>query len=167
MKSKQLTGLAALFAALLLLLPFTASAQSIVTGGLGGTVTDSSGAVIAGASVTLKNADTGAILTTTTTTSGTFQFTLLKPGNYTVTVSHEGFKQVSQPTAVLLGQIAVANVQLEVGATTETVTVTEQGALLQTEDANISSNFDTQQIQNIPNPATILPTSRRLLRASP
>ena len=152
MKLKQLTGLAALFAALLLLLPFTAQAQSIVTGGLGGTVTDSSGAVIAGANVTLKNADTGAVLTTTTTTNGTYQFTLLKPGNYAVTVSHEGFKQVSQPTQVLLGQIAVANVQLQVGATTETVTVTEQGALLQTEDANISSNFDTQQIQNIPNP---------------
>ncbi len=60
MKLKQLTGLAALFAALLLLLPFcSAMAQSIVTGGLGGTVTDSSGAVIAGATVTLKNADTG------------------------------------------------------------------------------------------------------------
>jgi hypothetical protein len=43
MKLKQLTGLAALFAAFLLLLPFTAKAQSIVTGGLGGTVTDSSG----------------------------------------------------------------------------------------------------------------------------
>ncbi|MGC1167936.1 MAG: carboxypeptidase regulatory-like domain-containing protein, partial [Candidatus Acidiferrales bacterium] len=152
MKSKQLTGLAALFAALLLLLPFTAAAQSIVTGGLGGTVTDASGAVIAGATVTLKNADTGTVLTATTTTNGTYQFTLLKPGNYNVTVSHEGFKQVSQPTQVLLGQIAVANVQLQVGATTETVTVTEQGALLQTEDANISSNFDTQQIQNIPNP---------------
>jgi hypothetical protein len=108
--------------------------------------------VIAGATVTLKNANTGIVPTTTTSTSGTYQFTLLKPGNYGVTVSHEGFKQVSQPTEVLLGQLAVANVQLQVGATTETVTVTEQGALLQTEDANISSNFDTQQIQNIPNP---------------
>ena len=152
MKLKQLTGLAALFAAFLLLLPFTAMAQSIVTGGLGGTVTDSSGAVIAGATVTLKNADTGIVLTTTTSASGTYQFTLLKPGTYGVTVSHEGFKQVSQPAEVLLGQLAVANVQLQVGATAETVTVTEQGALLQTEDANISSNFDTQQIQNIPNP---------------
>jgi hypothetical protein len=152
MKSKQLMGLAALLAALLLLLPFTAMGQSIVTGGLGGTVTDSSGAVIASATVTLKNADTGTVLTTTTSSSGTYQFTLLKPGNYVVSVSHQGFKQVAQPVQVLLGQIAVANVTLEVGATTETVTVTEQGALLQTEDANISSNFDTQQIQNIPNP---------------
>ena len=42
--------------------------------------------------------------------------------------------------------------KLEVGATSDTVTVTEQGSLLQTEDANISSNFDTHQIQNIPNP---------------
>ena len=53
---------------------------------------------------------------------------------------------------MLLGQITLANVKMEVGATSDTVTVTEQGALLQTEDANISSNFDTHQIQNIPNP---------------
>ncbi|MFZ1973591.1 MAG: carboxypeptidase regulatory-like domain-containing protein [Candidatus Acidiferrales bacterium] len=156
MKSKELTGLAALFAALLLLLPFTAGAQSIVTGGLGGTVTDASGAVIAGATVTLKNADTGATLTATTTAAGTYQFTLLKPGNYTVSISHEGFKQVSQPVEVLLGQMAVANLQLQVGATTETVTVTEQGALLQTENANIATTFETRQVENLPNPGNDL-----------
>ena len=104
MKLKQLTGLAVLFAALLLALPFTAGAQSIVTGGLGGAVTDASGAVIAGASVTLKNADTGSVLTAQPRRTGTYEFTLLKPGKYNVTVSNEGFKQGSQPAQVLLGQ---------------------------------------------------------------
>jgi hypothetical protein len=152
MRSKQLFGLAAVLAALLLFLPRTAGAQSIVTGAVGGIVTDSSGAVIAGAEVTLKASDTGSVLSSTTTTSGSFQFTLLKPGIYTLGVSHPGFKQLEQRTEVLLGQITQANVKLEVGATSDTVTVTEQGSLLQTEDANISSNFDTHQIQNIPNP---------------
>ena len=152
MRTKQLFGLAALLAALLLFLPRTAGAQSIVTGAVGGIVTDSSGAVIAGAEVTLKASDTGSVLSSTTTTSGSFQFTLLKPGIYTLGVSHPGFKQLEQRTEVLLGQITQANVKLEVGATSDTVTVTEQGSLLQTEDANISSNFDTHQIQNIPNP---------------
>ena len=68
---------------------------------------------------------------------------------------------------VLLGQTALANVKLEVGATTETVTVTEQGALLQTEDANISSNFDTTRFKILRTPAATLPTSPSPLRASP
>src|SRR5277367_2936204 len=152
MRLKQSFGLAALLAVLMLLLPGQIGAQSIVTGAVGGTVTDSSGAVIAGATVTLKSNDTGAVLSASTSTTGGYQFTLLKPGNYTLAVSHSGFKQLTQSTEVLLGQITLANLKLEVGATSDTVTVTEQGALLQTEDANISSNFDTNQIQNIPNP---------------
>ena len=53
---------------------------------------------------------------------------------------------------MLLGQIATGNLKLELGSGAVTVEVTGQGALLQTEDANISSNFDTNQIQNVPNP---------------
>ncbi|MGA7191416.1 MAG: carboxypeptidase regulatory-like domain-containing protein [Candidatus Acidiferrales bacterium] len=138
--------------ALLLSLPALVSAQSVVTGGLTGIVTDSTGSVIVGATVNLKNQATSEVLTATTGSTGAYQFTLLKPGVYVVSVSQSGFKQVSETVEVLLGQTAVASVKLEVGATTETVTVTEQGALLQTEDANISSNFDTNQIQNVPNP---------------
>src|SRR5271154_4536689 len=152
MRLKQWFGLAALLAVLMLLLPGQIGAQSIVTGAVGGTVTDSSGAVIAGATVTLKSNDTGAVLSSVTASAGTYQFTLLKPGAYTLTVTHPGFRQLTQSTQALLGQITLANVKMEVGATSDTVTVTEQGALLQTEDANISSNFDTNQIQNIPNP---------------
>jgi hypothetical protein len=139
-------------ALLLLLLPTLVSAQSVVTGGLTGIITDPSGSVIAGAVVNLKNQSTSEILSATTGSTGAYQFTLLKPGIYLVSVSLTGFKQVTETVEVLLGQTALANVKLEVGATSETITVTEQGALLQTEDANISSNFDTNQIQNIPNP---------------
>jgi hypothetical protein len=153
MKLKHYSRIAALLAVItLLLVPGMARAQSIVTGAVGGTVVDASGAIIAGATVNLTANDTGAVLSSTTGTTGTYQFTLLKPGTYALTVSRQGFKQVSQTVNVLLGQTVLANVSLEVGAATETVTVTEQGALLQTEDANITSNFDTNQIQNIPNP---------------
>src|SRR5271163_1297773 len=138
--------------ALLLLLPTLASAQSVVTGGLTGIVTDPSGSLIAGAVVNLKNQSTSEVLSATTGTTGAYQFTLLKPGTYVLSVSQTGFKQVKETVEVLLGQTALASVKLEVGTTSETITVTEQGALLQTEDANISSNFDTNQIQNIPNP---------------
>src|SRR3984957_11863890 len=151
-RSDKYFRLAVSLIALLLLLPTLVSAQSVITGGLTGIVSDPSGSVIAGAAVTLKNQATGEILSATTGPTGTYQFTLLKPGMYVVSVSLTGFKQVSETVEVLLGQTALANVKLEVGATSETITVTEQGALLQTEDANISSNFDTNQIQNIPNP---------------
>ena len=140
------------FIASLLLLPTLVSAQSVITGGVTGIVTDPSGSVIAGAVVNLKNQSTSEIQSATTGTTGAYQFTLLKPGIYVVSVSQTGFKQVTETVEVLLGQTALASVKLEVGATSETITVTEQGALLQTEDANISSNFDTNQIQNIPNP---------------
>jgi hypothetical protein len=144
--------LAVSFVALLFLLPTLVSAQSVVTGGLTGIVTDPSGSVIVGATVNLKNQSTSEVLSATTGATGAYQFTLLKPGIYIVSVSQTGFKQASETVEVLLGQTAVASVKLDVGASTETVTVTEQGALLQTEDANISSNFDTNQIQNVPNP---------------
>jgi hypothetical protein len=144
--------LVVMFAAFVLLLPSVVGAQSVVTGAVGGVVTDASGAVVAGASVTLKNAAAGTTLAGSSSASGTYQFTLLQPGAYILTVSHPGFKQTVQQVDVLLGQTALANIKLEVGTTNDTITVTEQGAMLQTEDANISSNFDTQAIQNIPNP---------------
>ncbi len=143
--------LVAMFAALLLL-PSVSMAQSIVTGGVGGVVTDPSGSVIVGATVNLKNNDTGESQTTTTGSSGTYQFTLLKPGTYVLSGSQSGFKQVTESVNVLLGQTATANLKLELGSGSITVEVTGQAALLQTEDANIASNFDTTQIQNIPNP---------------
>jgi hypothetical protein len=143
--------LVAVFAALLLL-PGVSMAQSIVTGAVGGVVTDPSGSVIVGASVTLKTNETGAIQTTNTGSSGTYQFTLLKPGTYVVSATQSGFKQVTESVDVLLGQTSTANLKLELGSGSVTVEVTGQGAMLQTEDANISSNFDTNSIQNIPNP---------------
>jgi Carboxypeptidase regulatory-like domain len=143
--------LVAVFAALLFL-PSISMAQSIVTGAVSGTVTDPSGAVIVGANLTLKNPATGESLTATSGGTGGFQFTLLQPGTYTLAVTQSGFKQASESVEVHLGQISTVNLKMEVGSGSVTVEVTGQGALLQTEDANISTNFDTRQIENVPNP---------------
>ena len=152
MKLLKSISVAVLLAAFALLLPGFASAQSVVTGGVSGTVTDPSGAVIVGSIVTLKNVATGESQAATTGSGGLYQFSLLKPGQYTVTAVRQGFETTAQTVSVLLGQIATANVKLALGSGSTTVEVTGQGALLQTEDANISSNFDTRMIQNIPNP---------------
>jgi hypothetical protein len=143
--------LVAFFAALLLL-PGIAMAQSEVTGGINGTVTDPSGAVIAGGSVTLTSTGTGTALTTESGATGGYSFGLVKPGAYTLTVSKSGFKQTSQAVNVELGQTLMYNVKLELGSGSITVEVTGQGAMLQTENANISTSIETAAIENLPNP---------------
>src|SRR6202021_2131737 len=102
--------------ALLLCLPALASAQSVVTGGLTGVVTDPTGSVIAGATVSLQNQATTEVQSTTTGATGIYQFTLLKPGIYVVSVSQPGFKQATATVEVLLGHTALPNGKREVGA---------------------------------------------------
>jgi hypothetical protein len=152
MRLNKHSRLAAVFAALLLLAPAVFSAQSVVTGALTGTVSDPSGAVIVGASVTLTSKDTGAALTAATNASGGYTFGLVKPGSYELTVSQTGFKDSSMPVEVALGETATANVKLQVGSGSVTVEVTGQGAMLQTENANISTSIETAEIENLPNP---------------
>lgn len=142
----------ALLTVLAMIIPGLASAQSVVTGGVTGAVTDPSSGVIVGATVTLKSADTGETQVAVTNSSGIYSFPLLKPGHYDLTVSRDGFTTARLGVDVILGQVVAANVKLEAGSVSTTVEVTSQGPLLQTEDANITSNFETQQIQNVPNP---------------
>ena len=73
-------------------------AQSLVSGDLTGTVTDPSGAVVPGATVTLKNDATGATRTTTTNSSGSYRFSLLQPGSYTIG-GCQGFSKSQAPPA--------------------------------------------------------------------
>jgi len=137
-----------------LLLTGSASwAQTIVTGGLSGTVTDPSGAAIASATLTLKSSATGESFSTTSSASGEYQFSLLKPGEYTLTISKDAFNTSTRKINVQLGQNAMVNIRLEVGTSSTIVEVTgEQTPLLQTENANISTTIDTRTVENIPNP---------------
>ena len=129
-----------------------ASAQSIVTGGVSGTVSDSSGGVVVGAQLTLKNTSTGETFTAASSGSGDYTFALLKPGSYTLSVAKDGFQMLTRNVTVQLGTTVNANVTLTIGSSTTTVEVSGELAQLQTENANISTNFETRQIQEIPNP---------------
>lgn len=141
-----------LLIALLVVLPGSLLAQSVVSGDITGTVTDQSGAVVSGATVTLKGADTGVNLSDTTSQSGSYRFPLLKPGKYTVGVAHTGFKGFSQTVTVAVGQATTVNIKLEVGSQSEVVEVTGEGAVLQTENSEITTNFSATQLGNAPNP---------------
>src|SRR5580704_294546 len=128
------------------------SAQTIVTGGFSGTITDPTGATVPGATLSLVSRATGSTASTVSGANGEYTFSLLKPDEYTLTVTKDGFKTYTRTVPVLLGQNLAVNIALELGAGTTTVEVSEAPALLQTENANISTTFDTRTVQNIPNP---------------
>ncbi|MGC1905779.1 MAG: carboxypeptidase regulatory-like domain-containing protein [Candidatus Acidiferrum sp.] len=131
---------------------FGASAQTIVTGGLSGTVTDPTGAAVPKAKLILESAATGDVVSSVATGGGEYHFSLLKPGDYVLTVRRDGFKTHKQSVTVLLGQNLTVDVSLELGVSTTTIEVTEQPPMLQTENANITTTFDTRTVRNIPNP---------------
>jgi hypothetical protein len=151
MKLKKLiTGMLALLVIALLIAP-SLMAQSLVSGDVTGTVTDPSGAVVPNASVTLKNSANGASRTTTTTSSGAYRFSLLPPGNYTVSATAQGFSKAEETTSVNVGQASVANVKLAVGSSSQTVEVTSAAPLVQADNADLSTNFDQNLVANAPN----------------
>src|SRR5580693_2646100 len=142
MRSKKFFKYLCLFPLMVLVICGTAYAQTIVTGGLSGTVNDPSGASVAAAALTLTNNATADTYSTVTSAVGGYVFSLLKPGDYTLVVKKDGFKTVSHKVTVLLGQSATVNIAMELGDTTTTVEVTGEGdLLLQTENANIATTF--------------------------
>lgn len=130
----------------------SAGAQSTLSGYIAGTITDPTGAVISDAAVNLKNDATGATRNTTTAADGTYRFPLLPPGPYTVTVTANGFQKSQSHVTVTVGSPTNASLQLKLGSNTQTVQVSSQAPLLQTQNANISTTFSTRQIENMPNP---------------
>jgi hypothetical protein len=145
------TKVVAWFSVLLLAATVT-RAQSIVTGAISGTVSDPSGAVLPDVAVTLTNTATGDTENAKTNANGVYQFPLLRPGNYSVSVQETGFRASITRVTVALGETTTADVKLELGDTTQSVEVNAGGLAVQTEDGNISSNFDTRQVENVPNP---------------
>jgi len=121
------------------------------TGTITGTVADPSGSVISGATVTIRQVDTNAVRTLTSSEAGTYKATLLPPGNYSVKAERAGFKSFTQSGLVLtINQTLMVDVKLEVGATTESVEVTTAPPVIQTEESSIGQLIDAQAIQNTP-----------------
>src|SRR5687767_13468905 len=139
-----------LLGAVVVLAGRSAQAQ-VLYGGLIGDVADPSRAVLPGATVTVTNRDTGLQRETTTDGSGAYSFRDLQPGTYELKVTLNGFKSYARAgLTVTLNAIARADVQLEVGGQTETVTVTADKPLLQTERADVSTQLDSVQVTNLP-----------------
>jgi hypothetical protein len=131
-------------------------AQTSTTGDIAGVVTDPTAAVVPGVSVTLKNVDTGSSASTTTNSQGSYNFSLLQPGNYSVSAEVAGFQGITRKVTVALGSSVAANLQLSLSSQHEIVEVTDEVTGVQTEDANLETNFNAQQISVLPNPGNDL-----------
>src|SRR6202167_3712705 len=139
--------------ALLLFSPKPATAQSLISGDLAGTITDSSGAAIVGATITATNTGTGAVKTVTTGAAGDYRIGLLQPGNYTVSVSAPNFQTTQSSAAVAGRETAEVNISLILAKGTTPVQVLGSTVpLLQPENSDISTTITEEQVQNLPNP---------------
>ncbi|HET9742604.1 MAG TPA: TonB-dependent receptor [Terriglobales bacterium] len=123
---------------------------TIATGTIQGTVTDASGAVVPGATVTVKNINTGQTIVRTTTSSGVYNSGPLTPGNYTVSVTSKGFSEADLPTVVTIGNITSGNVKLGVAASNQEVTVEANGVTINADQATVQGVITSEQIENLP-----------------
>ena len=117
-----------------------------------GVVTDSQGAVIPGATVVLTDKETNRAITGQTNDGGVYNFNALPPHHFSMSVEKGGFKKkVLDDVAIMSEQANAVNVQLEVGQSSETVTVSAETApLIDTQTAQIGGTINPQQIQTLP-----------------
>ncbi len=121
------------------------------TGGIAGTVTDASGAVISDAKVIVTDVDRGTTVTMKTNAQGEYIASPLKIGRYTVTVEKQGFQRiVLGPVTVNVQEQPAVNAKLRVGSISETMTVTTQGPQLQTETSELGQVEDSHTIETLP-----------------
>ena len=131
--------------------PTTAYAQA-VSGEIAGTITDSSGAVIAGAQITAANVVTGVVTTVTSNSSGLYNFSELPAGTYDLTVTSTGFtRSVLKGVLVELNHTQSANIELKpAGTATNVEVVAMAGVTVDTESSQLQTSFDTKELSELP-----------------
>ena len=140
----------------LLALCIALSSAKVVYGqanaGLTGTVTDATGAIVSGATVTITNQGTGQQNHTTSSSAGTYAVTGLTPGVYSVTVEATGFKkEVQNAVNVEVSTTSTINIALAAGATSETVQVTADPIALNTTQPQLGSTVEPAVVAALPN----------------
>src|SRR5947208_5572963 len=130
----------------ILMLPVSGHAQEST---VSGTVTDPSGAVIPGVTVTATHTESGNKFEAVTDERGGYRL-LVRVGNFRVTAELPGFGTVNRNIEVLVGQTVVVNIEMMPSTIAETVNVTGEGPLVDTETSKVSSNIDPRQMQELP-----------------
>jgi hypothetical protein len=147
---KQIS-IAGAFVLLFSLAMSTIAAAQTITGTMSGTVMDSSGAVLPGAAVTLVNLHTGDVRKLNTNTEGRFVFSAVQPDAYTVRVEAPGFEKLERTNVVLSANenLALGRMELKTGKASETITVIEGGAKVETESSDLTARLTSDQINLI------------------
>ena len=148
------TRIGAPLAILLIALAFTQSAGAqVLYGSIVGNVKDNSDAAVSGATVKLVHKETNQAREVATNSDGSFNFSTVQTGTYEITVSKQGFKTYTRAGIdVTLNNITRSEIKLEVGSLSETVSVTADSALLQTDRAEVRSELTSQTLLNTPIP---------------
>ena len=133
---------------------FTAmmTAHAQFRAGVQGTISDSNGALVPEAKVTLKDTETGRVQETTSSEEGFYRILGLGPGKYSLTIEKEGYKKsVSENVTVAAENIQGVDVILEIGTIVEVVTITDEAAQqLETENANVTKGITTAEVKRLP-----------------
>jgi hypothetical protein len=129
----------------------TTSLHAQATASIVGTVHDSSGALVVGARITVRNVDTGFTRSDVTDTDGLYEISSVPIGHYTLSATQKNFKQTEVPAFVLeVGQQARIDLSLVPGATTETVNVTGLAPQIQTDTSSVGQVVAVQQVSGLP-----------------
>ncbi len=122
-----------------------------VTATLVGQVSDSSGAAIGAAEVSITEQGAGTTTVHTTNESGNYEFTFLPPGTYTVSVKREGFDvSVTKGVHVAVNTTVRLDAKLTIGSLAQTVSVNDHAPILQTDRADVSGQIESKQISDLP-----------------
>ena len=131
---------------------FLAAAVSLLaqTSAVQGTVTDHQGAVIPAALITARNQETSAVRNAVASETGSYSLLQMPPGTYTIECQAPGFRVFSQQVRLQVNTPIALNIQMEVGAVTETVNVTADVQAVNTQNATIGNPFNETQIRQLP-----------------
>lgn len=119
-------------------------------GSVVGVVKDQSGSLVPNAAVEIKNAATNVARQSTTSADGVFDFVAVPPGQYSITVKQQGFKELNQSFELVVGQRLELNLSLEIGSATQSVTVTGNVETIETASSEVSNLRTSQQVVDLP-----------------
>src|SRR3954447_2787021 len=119
-------------------------------GSVVGTVKDPTGLAVANAAIEIRSVSTNAVRQTTSSASGDFDFVALQPGNYELSVKQQGFKETTQKFELVVGQRLELQIALEVGSSTQSVTVSANAVNVETASSDLNNLRTHQQVIDLP-----------------
>ena len=123
----------------------------VITGSLTGNVVDPTGGIVPGATVTMTGDATKEVHSSTANGTGTFSFSAVQPGTYTIRIQHAGFKAevLKGVNVAATDHVALGNIQLQVGAISDTITVEEHATQVASDSSQVSAGINQDQLLNL------------------